>query len=167
MSEGSLDVVTKVSTLQTGQRLVQVASGTAATVLGSPNWVAVRDGLTPTSDVENALLKAGQLGSEPLEKCARMKWVTFPMKGRSGVFEIRVRGIRFYGGRIAKVGGSDVLVLLGAEQKAGNLQADTNVLDGVERELTRLQKVWSELPDQDSKPGGQLVHLHDHPRRKR
>lgn len=100
-----------------------------AAVFGTAEFVEESNGIANSDDKERADARLIPLVENGLEKVARLKFCTFPMKGRAGLFEIRVNGVRYYGGRIGTANGKDIYVLAGAENKAGRAAADDGLLD--------------------------------------
>jgi hypothetical protein len=115
--------------------VVDLVVGTATVVVCVPTWNQERAALTPTIDVQRAYAKLLRLADHSLEAFGRMNFLTFPMKGRNGFFEVRQNGVRFYGARHCRVGPTDLVVMLGVEQKAGRTNASKAVLDQSEARL--------------------------------
>lgn len=106
-----------------------LADRNVAAVFGTPDYVSESNGIANAEDKVKADAKVLVLGDHGLEKIARMNFCTFPMKGRAGLFEVRVQGIRYYGGRLGMSAGKEIYVLAGAENKAGKSAADPAILD--------------------------------------
>lgn len=132
--------MTNLSTLVSDGELVQLAQGPCGTVAAVAGWRESVRALTPGGDVDRALQKALTLAHTPLDIAIRAKWCS-RLRGRSDMFEVRINGIRFYGGRVTTAGQLPALVLLfaGAEQKAGSKEADPAVLERAESKLAEIR----------------------------
>jgi hypothetical protein len=123
--------------MSTTQVLTLQVDGPAAVIYGVPEWVQEKARLTPSRDVISALAKLVVLSKNSLEAVGGMSFIGFPLRGRAGFFEVRVNGIRFYGTRVATLQPNPpkhlqeraLLILLGAESKAGKRSADSALLD--------------------------------------
>ncbi len=111
-------------------------------VVSNDDWGTEQASIKKRNDVLRAGAKVEVLGQHGLETAKQQKFCTFPMRGRSGLFEIRVNGVRFYGGRLGTAEKREVSVLLGAEDKDGNNEADRRILDRCVLELKGLQKAF-------------------------
>jgi hypothetical protein len=139
-----LDSDTKLYTLASEFGLTRLVAGEKGIVLSTQEWQAAKRALRAGQDVERALAKVLMLGRVPLAEAQRMEWLKHPMKGRKGLLEVRVRAVRFYGGRVGKLGERDLFVLVGAEQKRGNA-ADAELLDRCEAKVGEIARHWSAL----------------------
>lgn len=113
--------------LQLGLQLL--ADRSVAAVFGTSDYVAESNDIANSEAKLRADARLLPLGDNGLEKVAKLKFCTFPMKGRAGLFEIRVEGVRYYGGRIGNSDGKQIYVLAGAENKAGRDEANAALLD--------------------------------------
>ncbi len=141
----AVDMVTNLSTLLAGGEVVQLAQGSCGTVAAVPGWREFAGGLTPTDDVDRAFRKALTLAHTPLEQAIRANWCS-RLSGRADMFEVRINGVRFYGGRITTAGQPPTLILLfaGAEQKSGSRSADQDVLDRAEAKLNGIRQLLAQ-----------------------
>lgn len=119
--------MTKLSTLLAGGEFVQLAAGTAACVLATADWHAKTAKLAPAQDVARANQKAMLLGNTPFGVAVQTSWCS-RLQGHPDLFEIRINGIRYYGGNLGAADATApaviVLVFAGAEQKGGRRHAD-------------------------------------------
>lgn len=103
--------------------------------------------LTPTEDVLSAIAKVSKFGHTDFETITRMGFVT-RLSRRSGLFEVRKNGVRFYGGRLPSTEVSDrtksIYVLLASEQKSGKSEADPQLLDDCEKRFVVLKAAFDE-----------------------
>jgi hypothetical protein len=134
--------LTNLSTLLANSDLQEVASGTEAVVLGTDKWRSIQLAMTPERDVDRATVHVRQLANTALDTAIKTGWCS-RLRGRSGLFEVRVNGVRFYGGQIGTTTGSNrpllVLTFVGAEHKGGR-QASAAVLDEAEAVIEALRR---------------------------
>ena len=119
-------------------RLIRLARGPFGIVVAEPGWRSVCLAITPPKDSATALAKVRTLVTAPFNDLTRTKWLTFPMTGRAGLFEIRHNGVRLYGCRSTTIDTRAVFVMLTSEQKAGKSKANPAVLDAAEALLKTL-----------------------------
>lgn len=155
----AIDMVTKLSTLEADGEVVHLGQGPAAVVAAVRGWREAMSALKPAGDVDRALQKALTLAHTPFEQAVKVRWCS-RLRDRPDMFEVRVNGVRFYGGRITTVGQPPAVILLfaGAEQKAGSRAADSAVLDRAEAQLEEIRRKLAEQP-------ASVVALHDRHRR--
>jgi len=141
-------VLTDLSTLLRDGGLERLAVGSVAVILATSAWVRARDGMTPEEDVMRALKTSRALAGTPLDRMVRMNGMS-RLRGRSGLFEIRCNGVRFYGGRVGRCTALgqvlELLVLAGAEQKSGKTNVDEELLDRVEQDIVALRQCVAKL----------------------
>ena len=94
------------------------------------------------------MARVRRLAALGLDVVKNFGFCTFPMRGTKGLFEIRKNGVRLYGGRLRGGAGSEVLVLLGAEQKGGKKEASPALLRRCEVRLGELKRTFA--ADQES-----------------
>lgn len=101
--------------------------------------------ITPTEDLANAVAKLRKLEEEGLQKICRLNFCSFPLKGTDGLFEIRNNGVRIYGCRISTISiRLELLVLLGAEQKAGKEEANKSLLLRCQKKEALIHAAWKQ-----------------------
>lgn len=99
----------------------------------------------PTCDHDNVVAKLKILEQEGLDAVSKAKFCKFPMKHTDGLFEIRKNGVRLYGCRIASISNNiEIVALLGAEQKAGEREADKYLLDRCQKKESELKVAWNQ-----------------------
>lgn len=109
-------------------------------VFATAEWEAEQRDLEPKTELEQAVKVIVRLGHTDLETMKKTAGVG-ALKGRSGLFEVRKGGVRFYGARLAVIGGKEICVLLGAEHKKGRADADDGLLDRCEAR----QRTWAPI----------------------
>ncbi|MBM4346147.1 MAG: hypothetical protein FJ100_22465 [Deltaproteobacteria bacterium] len=119
--------MTNLSTLWADGAFVQLAAGPAAHVIAVADWHQKTAALTPEVDVDRATARALSLAGVSLAVATRTNWCS-RLQGHPDLFEIRINGVRYYGGNAGPAGAGVpvllVLVLAGAEQKGGHRGAD-------------------------------------------
>lgn len=130
-----MDVLTKVCTLLTARGFVlapPLSNQDFTRVYFMPRFQQDARRLSNKSDVASVIAKAKKLQQEGLQRISGLNFCTFPLKGRSGLFELRYNGTRLYGSRVYSCEMSEVVVMIGAEDKDGQSKADQTLLDTCE-----------------------------------
>lgn len=135
-------MLTNLSTLLAEGELERLGEGTCAAVVAISGWRAKCKKLQPETDVNRAMRHALLLTDLAFDLATRSNWCS-RLQGRPGLFEIRVNGVRFYGGRVGNVasGSQEILLLVfaGAEQKAGRRAASDDELDRAESAIAKVR----------------------------
>lgn len=138
-----MDALTKVCTLliERGFALVPPLTKQDVTaVYLMPRFQQDAKRLSNKDDFASVLAKAKNLQRDGLDRVKNLNFCTFPMKARSGLFELRYNGTRLYGSRVYNSNTSEVVVMTGAEHKGGKIKADPTLLDTCEKIHVDLMK---------------------------
>lgn len=127
-----MDALTKVCTLLEKQgftTLQKVSSQDFTLMYWTPRFQQDARRLANKDDLASVSAKAKKLQKDGLTVISGLKFCTFPLRGRSGLFELRHNGTRLYGSRVYGCATSEVVVMTGAEDKDGKSKADPKLLD--------------------------------------
>lgn len=139
--------------------LDELCDGDAACLVGTEVFARELRRLDLSRDQSRSLhARLQTLAQHGLDECVKLKSFSRLKKAGHGLFEVRKEGVRFYGGRLPG-GDKEHLVLLGAENKSGNVAADADLLARCKQELATLSNaLTAEEPGNKAEPKRGRAH---------
>jgi len=112
-----------MSTICESLCITPIGNGARATIGVVAAAESEMKGIRNQKDKEIAAAKLEVLAAEGYEKMRTTAWCK-GLKDVSGLFEIRVNGLRFYCGVVTKVEGIELVAIFGCEEKKGRAPND-------------------------------------------